>query len=344
MPPVAPPGVNQVFLPVTIRESESLRVLESKVGGRITATGQQLVFQPALVGLASVAFADRKLGLDETQEFALMLPLDPAARTVDWRDAQPVELKDRDLETEPPSNALFTGGIPASISGARGLSKMAADLTDHLYRNQAFTLLYNPALKLYAKPDENERDFRARCQQVAREQRDELVDDIRRKYDVKLQRLADRKAKEEEELAEDKAQLSGRLGEEILSGLDGVAGMFGLFGTRKRKSVSSLSKAATKRRITAQAQADIDESKAEITRIEEDLATLQSDMEAEMSEATEEWTQSAEQMEEVKVAPRKSDVEVHLVALAWMPSWEVSYQDGRGLARIDTVPAYSHNA
>ena len=87
------------------------------------------------------------------------------------------------------------------------------------------------------------------------------MDDIREKYDVKLQRLADRKAKEEQELAEDKAQLTGRVGEELLSGLDSVAGLFGLFGSRRRKSVSSLSKAATKRRITAQAQADIDESK-----------------------------------------------------------------------------------
>jgi len=340
-PPMAPPGVNQVFLPVTIRESESLRVLESKVGGRITATNQQLVFQPALVGLASVAFADRKLGLDETQELALMLPLDPDARSVDWRNAQPVELNERELETQPPRDALFAGGIPASVSAARGLTKMATDLTDHLYRNQAFTLLYNPALKLYAAPDEDERDFRARCQLVAREKRDELVDDIRKKYDVKLQRLADRKAKEEEDLTNSKAQLTGRVGEEILSGLDSVAGLFGLFG--RRKSVSSLSKVATKRRITAKAQADIDKTKAEIARLEEDLATLQSDMEAEMSEATEELTQDAEQIEEVKVTPRKSDINVHLVTLAWMPSWEVSYQDNRGLVRTDTVPAYSHN-
>lgn len=342
IPPVAPPGVNQVFLPVTIRESESLRVLESKVGGRITATNQQLVFQPALVGLASVAFADRRLGLDETQELALMLPLDPDARSVDWRNAQPVEVDERELETQPPSNALFAGGIPASVSAARGLTKMASDLTDHLYRNQAFTLLYNPALKLYANAAETERDFRARCQLVAREKRDALVDDIRKKYDVKLQRLADRKAKQEEDLADSKAQLTGRVGEEILSGLDSVAGLFGLFG--RRKSVSSLSKVATKRRITAKAQADIDKTKAEIERLEEDLATLQSDMEAEMSEATEEWTQAAEQIEEVKVTPRKSDIDVHLVTLAWMPSWEVSYQDSRGLARTDTVPAYLYNA
>ena len=341
IPPIAPPGVNQVFLPVTIRESESLRVLESKMGSRITATNQQLVFQPALVGLASVAFADRKLGLDETQELALMLPLDPDARSVDWRNAQPVELNERQLETQPPRDALFAGGIPASVSAARGLTKMATDLTDHLYRNQAFTLLYNPALKLYAAPDEDERDFRARCQLVAREKRDELVDDIRKKYDVKLQRLADRKAKEEEDLSDSKAQLTGRVGEEILSGLDSVAGLFGLFG--RRKSVSSLSKVATKRRITAKAQANIDKTKAEIERLEEDLATLESDMEAEMSEATEEWTQAAEQIEEVKVTPRKSDIDVHLVTLAWMPSWEVSYQDNRGLVRTDIVPAYSYN-
>ena len=63
-------------------------------------------------------------------------------------------------------------------------------------------------------------------------------------------------------------------------------------------------------------QADIDKTKAEIARLEEDLATLQSDMEAEMSEATDEWTQAAEQIEEVKVTPRKSDIDVHLVTLA----------------------------
>ncbi len=131
------------------------------------------------------------------------------------------------------------------------------------------------------------------------------------------------------------------MGEEIFSGLDSVAGMFGLFGTRRRKSLSGISKAATKRRMTATAQADIDESVAKIKQIESEIAELKSQMEAEMSDATDKWTKAADDMQEVKVAPRKSDIDVRLVSLAWKPSWEVTYQDARGLARTEIVPAFN---
>jgi hypothetical protein len=340
VPPVAPPGVNQVFLPVAVREGDALHTIESNAGGRIRPTGQQVVFQPGLIGIATVTFNDRKLGLDETQDVALMLPVDPEMRVVDWRDAQPVQLAERDLGTEPPRGASFVGSGPASISSARALGKLETDLADYLYRNQSFSLLYHPALKLYAEPGETERDFRARVQQAAREARDEAVDKIRDRYEAKINRLATQKSKEEQELAEDKAQLQGRVGEEILSGLDSVAGIFGLFGSRRRKSLTGLSKAASKRRITAQAQADIDESVETIKRLEGELETLRADMEAEMSAATEEWSKVAEELQQVQVNPRKSDIDVRLVALAWAPTWEVSYEDSRGFARTESVPAF----
>jgi hypothetical protein len=340
-PPVPPPGVNQVFLPVTVRDNAALVALEDKVGGRVSATGQQLVFEPALVGLAQIAFTDRKLNLSETQDVALMLPVEPDAGSVDWREAQPVGLSERDLRTDAPRDALFAGGAPAAFASARSMTKLEADLADHLYRNQAFTLLHCPALKLYAKPGETERDFRARAQQAAREARDEAVDKIRDAYEVKLDRITAQKEKEAAELAEDRAQLQGRVAEEVFSGLDSVAGIFGLFGSRRRKSLSGVSKAATKRRMTATAQADIDESVAKIKQFEEQLAQLQSDMEAEMSAATDEWTKAAEDIQEVNVAPRKSDIDVRLVSLAWRPKWEVTYQDDRGLTRTEVIPAFA---
>lgn len=341
IPPVAPPGVNQVFLPITVRENDALRRVEDIVGGRVTPVEQRAVFQPVLVGLAAISFTDRKLGLDETEELSLMLSLDPQARSFDWREAKTVELQERDLDANPPRAAVFSGGLPSALSSARALAQLERDLADHLYRNQAFTLLHNPTLKLFARPGENERDFRARCQQAGREERDRAVDEVRGKYEVKLQRLTERKEKEQEELAEDKAQLQGRVGEEILSGLDSVAGMFGLFGSRRRKSLSGLSRAATKRRMTAQAKADIEESEAGIKRLDAQLEVIKSDMEAEMASATDEWTKAAEDIQEVKVAPRKSDIDVRLVTLAWMPTWEVTYQDARGLARTESIPAFS---
>ena len=340
-PPAAPPGVNQVFLPVTVRERDALRTVQSKVGSGITSAGQQLICEAALVGLATVSFVDRKLGVNETNDVAVMLSVDPKATIVDWRDSEPVSLQERDLATQPPDGALFAGSVPASVSAGRALTRLQSDLEDYLYRSQAFTLLSNPTVKLIAKPGENERDFHARCQQAAREARDKAVDDVRAKYETKLRRLTDQKVKEEDELARDKGQLDGRVGEEILTGLDTVAGMFGLFGTRRRSSVSGVSRVASKQRMQARARADVQESVEAIKRMEADLSELQSQMQAEMSATTDVWAKAADDVQQLQVAPKKSDIDVHLVALAWAPKWEVTYQDARGLTRTETVPAFT---
>jgi hypothetical protein len=284
---------------------------------------------------------DKKLGLNETNNVAVMLPLDPRATIIDWRNSEPVSLQERDLSAQPPANALFAGGVPSSVSAARAFTGLQNDLEYYLYRTQAFTILSNPTVKLVAEPGENERDFRARCQQAAREARDEAIDEIREKYETKIKRLMDQKAKEEDELAEDKSQLQGRVGEEILTGLDTVAGLFGLFGTRRRRSLSGVSRVASKQRLQARARADVEESVEAIKRMEADLADVQAEMQAEMSATTEVWVKAAADVQQLQVAPRKTDIDVHLVALAWAPKWEVTYQDARGLTRTDTVPAFS---
>ena len=66
-PPAAPPGVNQVFLPVRTREGDAVAVLQAKAGAAVKATDCQLVCEPALVGVASVSFVDCKTGLNESE-------------------------------------------------------------------------------------------------------------------------------------------------------------------------------------------------------------------------------------------------------------------------------------
>jgi hypothetical protein len=42
-----------------------------------------------LYGAATIQFGDRKRRLADTRRAAFIAPLDPAARTVDWDQAQP---------------------------------------------------------------------------------------------------------------------------------------------------------------------------------------------------------------------------------------------------------------
>ncbi len=338
-PPVLPPAIKQAYLPVALSESQSLRRVADKVGSSVRPTERRLVYTPALVGFASVRFVDRKYDLDEIQDLALLLPLEEGSKVISWKAAQPVNLEPRDLVEQPEPDAFFVPNLPSVVTDARAFSRLASDLADQLYQTQAYTLLYNPALKLYSRPGESERDFKIRCQQAAREQRDAMIDKLRDKYQVQFDRLQDKLERERRELAESEGQLKGRIGEEVLSGLATVAGALGVLG-RRSSSLRGLASAATRRRITAQAQANVAASKAEIAHLEAQVAQLKSDMEQDINQVTQQWVAATETLQQVKVTPRKSDIDVQTVALAWAPAWEVTYEDARGRNRTESVPAY----
>ena len=72
-PPVLPPGRNkQVYLPVTLTAGQSVKAIADRIGSTITATEKRLVYEPALIGFATVRFVDRKLAIDESQDMTFL--------------------------------------------------------------------------------------------------------------------------------------------------------------------------------------------------------------------------------------------------------------------------------
>jgi len=168
------------------------------------------------------------------------------------------------------------------------------------------------------------------------------VDKLNQKYDVQLQRLQDRLENAQQELEQSKAQQKGRAAEEVLSDLATAAGVLGgLFGGRRRvPSLRGLSTAATKRRMTSQASADIAQTEADISRLKAQVDDLKSQIEEDANTLTKQWDAAANDTQETRIVPRKTDVDVQMVVLAWAPTWEVAYQDARGRSRTDAIPAY----
>ena len=335
-PPVLPPGSKQVYLPVTLTAGQSVKAIADRIGSAVTATEKRLVYEPALIGFATVRFVDRKLAIDESQDMTFLAAPEANNSMLSWKDAARLKLDPRDLAAAPEENAFFVSSLPEGATQAKTLSKLSGDLADELYRTQGYELAYNPTLKLYGRPDESERDFRVRCDQVAREQRDAEVDKLKTKYEAQLDRIEDKLAREQGDLAEAKSTYKGRQTEEVISGLETVAGMFGLFGRRKK----SLSSAATKRRMASTAKANVAESEADIARLQAQVEDVKSQMEQDADALTEQWTSAAADIQKTKIAPKKTDIDVQMVALAWTPNWEVTYEDSRGRSRTDAVPAY----
>lgn len=315
-PPVLEAAIPQVFLPVQVSAEQAMSKYAATAVRPLTMKGSALKYVPMVLGHASVRFTSRSGDVDAERDVCLLMD-PPREGALAWDEASECSVDVRGLPSYPPQEAAFEP-VPSTMAQAADFKRMTKSLQDYLYRTVTLTRLYNRKLKLTSSPDESERDFVVRCQDAAREKRDAEADKAEAKYETKLNRLREKLRKEELELAEDEAEYSGRKQEELLSAGESVIGFF--LGRRSSRAISTASR---KRRLTTQAKADIEESKDTIERLKEQIAEMEKERDEALSEITDKWAAIAEQLEEKHVRPKKSDVLVDLVAVAWAPQWVV---------------------
>ncbi len=338
--PSLPSEVPQVYLPIQLSEQAAVRQLSQESGREVKIEQVQLLYEPAIVGAGEVRFSDRRRNLNEVIEKVLVAPAATELHRLNWAEAELVPVHLADLadrpEPVPAEQGPFFGPLPDAANSARELKNVEKNLSDWLFYNTRFSLAVHPALKLYQEPGETERGFKIRLQQAARENRDAEVDQLEEKYEKQITRLADKLRKEQQELAADEAEYSARKQEELIGAGESVLGF--LFG-RRRSGSRALSRIASKRRMTGQARLDLDESREEIAELQEEIAKLEAELKEMADEITRKWADLLDDITTEEITPRRTDVNVRLVALGWLPSWLISYDDGRG-SRSATIAAY----
>ena len=335
--PALPPGLNQVFLPVRLSEDDAASKLSERESRRLDPAGTALVYEPRLLAQARVGFVDRRRKVDEERTFGYLVSPTELGAVIHWGDLEPVDVDSRSLEGKPEPDAIF-GQLPTELGKASQYKTVAKDFSEHMYRNQVLEIYHCPELKLYGLAGESERDFLARAQQVVREQRDAEVDKLRRKMRRSLERLEKRLAREQRELVEDKADYESRKREELLSAGETILGMLGVLG---RKSKRGLSSAARKRRMTSSAKMDIAESEAEIKQLQSEIEDIRRQMQEDAEAIGDKWEAVLDEIETYPVKPRRADVRVDLVTLAWVPSWEIAFASATGRKAYSRVSAWA---
>ena len=308
--PLLPPDISQYFVPIR--------------GGQ--PIGQILVYNPMLLGMAQVRFADVKTGVDVSRDstFVTQITEDPIA--VNWDSSTEANFNVSDLDKSPNETAQFSQ-LPAAAGNARSYGVWNKDFADWLYRNQKLELLKSPTLKQFSTLGESERDFRIRLQQSAREQRDEATEKLRQKYASKMATLEEqvRRAqqaveREAEQAKQQKMQTAISVGTTLLSAFVG----------RKAVSYSSLGRATTAvrgaSRIMKESQ-DIKQAQETVATHQQRLQELESSFKSETEALATKIDPLTEELEQVSVRPAKKDISVRLTTLVWMPSWQSS--DGR---------------
>jgi len=131
-------------------------------------------------------------------------------------------------------------------------------------------------------------------------------------YDKKLDTIENRLMREERELRADEAELRERRMEEYGTHAENV---LGLLSRRRRRLSTSL----TKRRLTEQAKADVEESLQAIEEYERQINELEIEQAQALQEVNDKWADIADDMTEIPVRPYKKDILVDLFGVAWMP-------------------------
>jgi hypothetical protein len=324
-PPSLSADIPQRYLPVQRSISLALSEIEKEVGS-VTAS-HSLVYSPAVLGEARVHFVDARRDVNEYRDLTLLVP---SADLPHWDAAQSVE---ETLSRGEP-DAQYDE-LPPLLNEPDELKKVKKDLIDHLYRTERVTLFYSPILKEYSTPKEPKREFILRLRQKAREVRDEEIDDLERKYEKKIQKLNDRMAKAQVSLEKKKAVSSSRKQEIMVSVGESVLGMF-----MGRRSLRSASTAMSKYRQSKSASMTVEEAEKKVKALKREIKELEDELTQETNAIREEWDESLENLEEKPIKPRKSDIDISLMAVAWMPQWHITYTDAHGTEHTRILSAW----
>ncbi len=309
--PSIPAGIKEYFLPQNYSLPEAFNAAGQSMPPEAQIEG--VVYRPALIASAQVRILDRKLGVDSEVTRAAFVPSLEKRGSVRWDEhlfnSQALE----DVDTSPAPSSRF-GTIDAPLNDAKLMTALQKDFADWVLRNSSVQARANQALKVFAGPDVSRAEFMKACSDAAANARDSEIAKKTAQIDRQLKTLEDKLSREERELREDEAELSHRKVEEAGTHLENLTGLFG----GRRKS-SRLSSSLTKRRMTEQAKAEVEESIDAITLYKKQIAELEKNREAVIAEINDRWGRVVSDTTEVTVSPKKTDVFVNLFGVAWTP-------------------------
>jgi len=296
--PVLPPDIPQYFVPAT-------------------ATGT-CHYKPALVGAAKLRYLDDKQKLDETRDVVMLVPIGNGAAAVDWSQAKALDIALDELEKEAADDAQFEN-LPEAAAQSKNYPIWNKAFVTWLFQAQKLDLFASSALGERSKPGEAERDFRIRLQQIAREQRDGMAEQLRQKYAPKIAALEERKRRAGLAAEQQKAQRTQSM---VQTAVSVGAGLLSAFMGRKALSVTNMNKAATAARQAGRSwkeSQDVDQATDNVEQLTQQGSELEKEFAAELANQQSKMDPATEQFETVSVRLKKANIEVKLVALAWTP-------------------------
>ncbi len=304
-PPAAPKAAARPSLPAGVEEI----FLAAKPG-----TGD-LVYRPRAVATAELHYVDKPAGIDHWTRNAWLAPLADGGGAPAWGEAVAVPSLEAVTAPGPVDGAAFAE-LPAAALATKSYAGWSKALAASLYQNGTVELLAAKALKLTSNPGESEGDFRARLGQALREHRDREVAKLREKHAAKLKSLEDRIGRASDRIEREKAQYSQRKLDTAIS--IGTSVLGAIFGGRSVATTRAGSAARSAGRVFSE-RGDLARAGESLEALTAERDELLKRVEQEAGELTASLDPASLALERIRIAPRKSDIAIARVGVAWEP-------------------------
>lgn len=299
--PILPPGIGQHFLPC--RE--------------VVPAGSSVLYVPALYAAATLHIVVARRQIDETTTVQRVVRMREGAVTVDWSEAEATDIPSADLDATPLEGARFAP-LPKAATSPKQYDTWKRALAASLYATETLDLQVHPGSGLHQRPGETEGAFRVRVQEWLHEARDADVEKLRTKYASRIATQQDRVRRAAQAIEREQGEVTQTGLHTVVTTITGLAGA--LFG-RKLGSATNVGRLGTAARgagRTVKAQQDVARARDTHAAEQAKLTGLEAELDEALHAVQARYADPGP-MTTASLRPRKSDIAVDLLTLAWLP-------------------------
>ena len=240
--------------------------------------------------------------------------------TVEWDAATVLSLSVADLEQTAAEQAGFAE-LPAPAARPASYTRWQRDFAGWLYRTRTVELLESPRWTWSRRPGRPRVSSGCAWVRPAASAATTEVEQLRQKYAAKLAAADERIRRAQQAVDREAEQAKGA---ELQTAISFGATLLGAFMGRKKLSATTLGRATTTARGVGRAadqRGDVDRAKEDVATLQQARADLDAAFAADVQALETRLDPLTEVLEPVVLRPKKADVAVQVVALAWVPYW-----------------------
>lgn len=284
----------------------------------VAGDADDLICHPQLVAAAELVYSSARYKIEDERSRLYVVDVQDGPVAVDWDTCQTLDLGIEALHDKPTPGATYAA-CPDAASNPKSYASWERDFKRWLRQNETLTVYKSKRFSLTSGAGETEGDFRVRLQDIASEERDLEIAKVRKRYASKLTTLENRLLRANQAVEKEQEQSTKKKLDTAIS--VGTALLGALLG-RKKISSTTASKIGTAMKSAGSASkeaADVDRARETANKVQSDIEALNAELEKELAALDTAFDAQQEELEEIIVRAKSTDINVPLFGLVWLP-------------------------